>query len=777
MPPWGIMSTLYQTLLGRQSYSANPEISLEPTARLPYALFGPAIITHFPLFFGSQEHRNFDARRKRAYELVVEPLRNPPAAIVAEYPKGVNRLIVEEAIKIAWAASWEKLRLIEQNQPELLVFGAITLISLEINRGTHDKIVKSTAPAWQNPILKTCAFEITNAVVLAFLEALTVELDKFADVELDKGYSSEASEDSSNEPLFPTPQEGLGGLISLFDASDGLEAHGIAETKMGTRRVYALDGLDCLHFKNKREPVIDKYLVWRRGDRNWRYTFCEGIFKYENDPKAECGADVRNFVWRLLSSSGLKNSFPRAPITEKTSGGKDYPLPGLRIAGAQYFVIPAELLILIAKHLQALSTSMSLKLDFTTEFRLTHGSTIASAIDDLCRFDKAQLDGGEGLRSLIASSSPNVDELVHDARKIKARLDALYSRVIGFRIKSAELSEESERFYQGFAALAELLWKYVYCEEKYRIGQDDFVSSVVIDGRAMYFSNFRPYDSDETGFTRTFFIDFGLVPYQRGRLVRRLCEIATYRMSCVKDMALFTAMQDGINQLNGKFSEVALAATQGWEQDKDRIQNDLMRAVLVYRRAMQFDTYVTEGVLAARRGAEGDWQRVRRQVTDIRERRLTGYARLSDFLERGLAVSVLEIGKVADRYETLTVRIRDLMSTIRTELSKFRTELAGEQQREVGKTVKQIADAGQQQVIQIADAGRKQQVFVISSLLLNCAGAVSAATIAASSPNVPGWFVVAAISAALVYVTATLGFMWYRYDKPSRQNGAPGKTP
>lgn len=111
----------------------------------------------------------------------------------------------------------------------------------------------------------------------------------------------------------------------------------------------------------------------------------------------------------------------------------------------------------------------------------------------------------------------------------------------------------------------------------------------------------------ECNFTLTFFIDFGLTNYQRARLARRLCEVATYRMSGIKDLARVRAMQE--------------------------------------------------------------WKRVQKQVSDIREQRVASYASLTDFLERGLAASVADVARFAGRYENLRNRVRDHLSRMRTELS------------------------------------------------------------------------------------------------------------
>ena len=84
--------------------------------------------------------------------------------------------------------------------------------------------------------------------------------------------------------------------------------------------------------------------------------------------------------------------------------------------------------------------------------------------------------------------------------------------------------------------------------------------------------------------------------------------------------------------------------------------------------------FLTEGVSGRRLMAEADWARVIKQLGDIRERRIPGYTKLGDFLQRGLAISVSEIVRVATRYENLRNRVRDHLSRIRTELAGRQTQ-------------------------------------------------------------------------------------------------------
>jgi hypothetical protein len=693
-----IVPDLFYKFMDTQKYASQQEIAGEATARLPYAVFAPAIITHFPLFHRSQDHELigrgqesgiFRRRHGQIHEFLLNSFEEKfPITkldlLIKEFSDELDSAFVSRATKEIWGCCRGALMQISDKHPEFFVFNAKTLIDLEVNRRVHDQVVKAgilkTTP-WHTEEMRGQAYDLTNDVLFIFLGILNKLLDEAVNLEFER----EQAEDVSKHGL-----KGLGGVISWFNALDKLDEPGgkIANTKYDTRKFYDIGKHRQL---NECEAVMDRYLVWRRGDRNWRYTFYEGIFNYPHSPNDECVAELRQFLKKLLLSKKLVESFPEPVAIEGNRLASKYPFPGFRVAGAQYFVLPVELLVLISACLRRLPSDLRKYLLTDVPFTSTGSKrNITGALQDLYALDEAHLGRESSIRHIVTAVMPKIEidlietiimpkiesdpieiggNFIRHCALLRERIDALHEKLVGSRLhQEAPLTTEQEKFYLLFAALAELLWKCIYSEkEKYSIGQDDFVSSIVLDGKAIYFSNFRPYEDSD--FTRTFFIDFALAPYQRARLIRRLCEIATYRMSCVKDLHLFRALQDGISHLNQRFNErfFEIIGTgmhfPPKEADADRV---LRSAVGLYRRATQFDMFIAEGISGRRRAAEGDLERVRRQVRDLREKRLSGYAQLSDFLERGLAVSVMEISQVADRYENLIARIRDLMSTIRT---------------------------------------------------------------------------------------------------------------
>lgn len=687
------MKSLYDNFQQHPQYSGWVNVSEIATARLPYALFGPTIITHIPFFRTSREDANFQRHVRHFSEFLADnqyiyfsAIRPGSSINKAKYQaeSHLAASTLDEAIIQIWRASRDALLQTEKTRPELFVFQAITSINLDINRKTHNTIVQllrdRTSP-WNNDVLRKHAFELTNDVLNVFLREVATFIELYNKPKPKRLAKDASTIDASSDVVLdePKPTEGLGGLISWFEISDDLESkHRILGTNQGNRKLFALapPTLD----PNSRSKLLDRYFLWRRGDRNWRYTFFEGSAKYptrDRDTTEDGAADLEFFLKKLFASKSLEDSFPNLDLDVFRDNRQaiEYPFPGTRTAGAQYFVIPSELLLLIVEHIRSLSAlylpESEPKYHFTPEISEIYDGIkkqLRELEETLLETEiNASRDVWRPLPDLLRDSSSDIESLLSAVGDLRERIDLIHKKILeGILADKEDAKERAQKFFNCFAALAEQLWKVIYVSNEFKLGYDDFVASTVIDGRAIYFSNFRPYQLN--GFTRTFFVDFHLAPYQRGRLVRRLCEVATHRMACVVDFDRFDALQDGINTLNNKFNALAVQRL-AHPQDIEMIQISMENILDLYQSASQFNIFITEGVLGRKRAIEAGWENIKRQVSDVREGRIGGYAMLGDFLERGLALSILDVGRVADRYDNLLTRIRDHLSTIRTDLT------------------------------------------------------------------------------------------------------------
>jgi hypothetical protein len=808
------MVDLAKLLHNTERYSNYTDVTREPTSRLPYALFGPSIVTHLPLYYKSHEDDNFESRASALQKYVTDHANSRLALsdeiradIIDTTQRALSKIIkdndcpssqdLQEAIQFVWYACRLALEQVVNSQPELLIFQANTRIKLEINRFAHSAVIhaisrddngsfrsfddiisvlspKFTPHGWAKPSnpwldekLSAQAFRVTNQTVFRF----TYELIGASTLRAAK---SKPSRDGEQLKLFPQEnqprmtlsdlaflqrfkiespfkprtepeikaQERLGGLISWFDAEYSMKKYYDAGRQVGkhlvgsvgaNRKFFPTSGPKWRSAASEIEPVFDDYVLWRRGDRNWRYTFFDSSYDYLESRTPKLGT----FIASLLQSLDLVHSFGDA--LNKDVALDLYPFPGSRISGAQYFVIPAELLLLTAANLSPLVARYcddphkerlagNMRLHFTSANNRSFKQCLET-LDELERLMRSATSGaakpvesatGIGSRNRRATDkkAPNQQSAGHDladrssekplselvfvndvaeaalqkaAKNLRDRLRPVYQWVSDAVTKQTDEARYwQQRFLSCFVEISEILWKTIYATDVHTLGQDDFVSSSVIDGRAIYFSNFRPFETDPTrgafGFTRTFFIDFQLMPYQCGRLVRRLCDVATYRMSCVKDNNRLQALSDGVSQLNEDFNLlVPILLVPGTDahgagsaavlapRSEQELADALDDALDLYQRALEFNKFITEGVSGRNSAAQSDWEMVGKQVVDIRETRLPGHALLGEFLERGVAVSMLELSQTTARYENLVSRISSHLSTIRTLLAHARS--------------------------------------------------------------------------------------------------------
>jgi hypothetical protein len=746
------MVGLFDRFKNTERYSNYPDIAREPTARLPYALFGPTVVAHFPLYYKSHEDDNFERRATTLQEYVLKEADSNlrlddklTSKIIEDIYGRLHNLRgidkpslsdLQQAAYFVWYACRIGFACAVNSQPELFIFNANTRIKLEINRFAHRAVIKaiitqnltfeevfggdSTIPVGYKPKdaepnlnvwhgshnLRLQAFWVTNCTIFRFTNELIgastllaaspnpqlpfIEPDRLPFLQ---SFQKTRPINLRTTPGF-RPQERLGGLISWFDATTKRE-ESIVDTALTNRKLFPRGPLKWRDKVRKIDPAYDDYLMWRRGDTNWRYTFFDGCYEYPDD-----GVDkLEKFLNKLLGSHALANSFPELKLNPEFEGVfNKYPFPGSRIAGAMYYVIPAELLVVIAAHFSDLSkrhASDSRKPHETGVYahhRSISDRTFLKCLDVLDHLENLMWSAappfpqpplkpkltkpsqGFATYVTITGGGTTDQQILNSAKGVGRRIASLYDWIsYGIKLEASEAIELQERFYGCFVDMAEIFWKCVYTSQTHSLGEDDFVCSSVIDGRAIYFSNFRPFETDQAvgslGFTRTLFVDFRLTPYQRGRLVRRLCDVATFRMSCVKDIDRLHALSDGISQLNEDFNLlVSKSSNLGTSRNEAQISEALSDALVLYQRTLEFNMFITEGVSGRKSAALGDWVVVKKQITDIRESRLPSHAQLGDFLERGLGLSILEIEQIADRYENLIHRISSHMSTIQTEL-------------------------------------------------------------------------------------------------------------
>ena len=362
------------------------------------------------------------------------------------------------------------------------------------------QLVYDRTPPWDNVSLREQTFALTNEVLNAFLRKVQQFVDLFVEehnapkkpISLEIDSSADAVKeappnDLSLENLAPT--EGLGGIISWFQKTDDINPERrIFGTDQDNRKLFSFSNPQW--DANSNNLVIDRYMLWRRGDRNWRYTFFEGIAAYPN-PNEQIRAEVVDqlefFLKRLFLSKQLKDLFPdvKLEIFKENPNALHYPFPGARTAGAQYFVIPSELLLLVLAHIDTMANQYlgASRLDSLAIAEAQRAfNIVVQSLSDLENnlLDEEKQAEGDNWRSLaevLGISFSNSYGLMSKAGHLKTRLDAIHRAVArGLLGRSGKAKQQADAYFQGFATLAERLWKVIYSSHEFELGYDDFVA-------------------------------------------------------------------------------------------------------------------------------------------------------------------------------------------------------------------------------------------------------------------------------------------------------------
>jgi hypothetical protein len=438
------MTTMYDKLQGVDRYPFSENALFEPTVRLPYALHSPAIITHIPLFDKSQEDFNFEEQSR----LLREFFKKDGNKLIPSSPgdEEINELIrnyrvigsapdradIEKVIHAAWGAARKSFERIvtdhpERDHPEYVIFRSKSLLSRDINRDAHTAIVnrikrardkdsphKQSYAVWRSDFVNKNAYPLVNATLHLILQKIDAFIDAFRK---DHPPSNLARQSLPKQDI-------LGGLLSWMTE---LEFSSNSQSKETGRRFFKLGDEKQAPEIGESNTVVDEYLVWRRGEQNWRYTFYDGLYEY---PKEGSALRLTKFIERLLASADLESSFPSSDALKQALGDEAvaaYRLPGTRIGGAQYFMIPAELLLVLLACFPDIVRLAGSSAKDNSNLRTADGRPASECIEAIFEIDQTSLkQETPTLKSLIGDgnidSSAALTELLNSMKKRLGRL-------------------------------------------------------------------------------------------------------------------------------------------------------------------------------------------------------------------------------------------------------------------------------------------------------------------------------------------------------------------
>ncbi|MFY0699622.1 MAG: DUF3422 domain-containing protein [Bermanella sp.] len=183
------------------------------------------------------------------------------------------------------------------------------------------------------------------------------------------------------------------------------------------------------------------------------------------------------------------------------------------------------------------------------------------------------------------------------------------------------------------------------------------VGSLVANGKAKALTSFRLHSD---GFGRFLIVNKGLNAYQAGRLVQRILELDTYRLTALMGLPVARGLSSDVSLMEAQLAEInqKIAEIQT-EQDERAL---LKRLSLIAARVEQYrsDTNYRFAATNAYHALVG------KRLEQVYEQRISGLQTLREFLERRLTPGIRTCNSVRDRLEDLSRRIHRTTSLLRT---------------------------------------------------------------------------------------------------------------
>lgn len=183
------------------------------------------------------------------------------------------------------------------------------------------------------------------------------------------------------------------------------------------------------------------------------------------------------------------------------------------------------------------------------------------------------------------------------------------------------------------------------------------VGSYVANGKAKALNSFRLHSD---GFGRCLVINNGLNAYQTGRLVQRILELDTYRLTALMGLPVARSLSADVSLMESQLAEInqKIAEIQT-EQDERAL---LKRLSLIAAKVEQYrsDTNYRFAATNAYHALVG------KRLEQVFEQRISGMQTMREFLERRLTPGIRTCNSVRDRLEDLSRRIHRTTSLLRT---------------------------------------------------------------------------------------------------------------
>lgn len=183
------------------------------------------------------------------------------------------------------------------------------------------------------------------------------------------------------------------------------------------------------------------------------------------------------------------------------------------------------------------------------------------------------------------------------------------------------------------------------------------VGSQVANGKAKALTSFRLHSD---GFGRCLLINYGLNPYQAGRLIQRILELETYRLMALIGLPVARELSTEVSDMESQLADINQQIAKFQTEDDERALLKHISNIAAKVEQFRSDTNYRFSATNAYHALVG------KRLEQVYEQRLSGIQTMREFLERRLTPGIRTCNSVRDRLEDLSRRIHRTTSMLRT---------------------------------------------------------------------------------------------------------------
>jgi uncharacterized membrane-anchored protein len=263
----------------------------------------------------------------------------------------------------------------------------------------------------------------------------------------------------------------------------------------------------------------------------------------------------------------------------------------------------------------------------------------------------------------------------------------------------------------------------------------DFVGSAMVSGRCIYFSNFLPVSNEE--FTRTIFVDLGMTPHQRARVLQRMCDVMTYRSLAIRDLDKVKPAVEALSDLTRRMNNIQMRSrfgtdekpfTSGDETPEGRhkliaeLRFELADILAVSESIGRLNNFFTYGISGKGASTAAYYEQILERCEDLREQRIPGYPIIADFVKRRIKHSVRYVERLHALNSTLSHRTTELLDRVRTSLEELQTQINDGRERQMNTLTEKISE----NVLQQVNLTRAADILIVISSVYYMSGLMMA---------------------------------------------------